>query len=309
MQSRGVLYMVLSALAFSIMSALVKLASPRIPAGAIVLVRAVVTLAISYVMVRRADLSPWGNARGKLALRGFLGFSALGCYYVALARLPLADATTLHFTQPLLTAFLAWWLLGERVGWGAAIALACGVTGVLLVVHPGVPLGAGADVLGVVIALCSATFSSFAYVTVRQLAKTEHSLVIVFYFPLVAAPLALPWALYEWTWPSAIDWLLLAGIGISTQVGQVFLTRALMIERAGRATAVGYVQIAFAVMWQLLIFGHLPALGTVLGAALVIGGTLAVSATAKPDAAPPGTATSTLPSARARRGRPRESAR
>jgi drug/metabolite transporter (DMT)-like permease len=291
MQSRGVLYMVLSALAFSIMSALVKLASPRIAAGEIVLVRGVITLAISYVMVRRAALSPWGNARGKLAVRGLLGFAALACYYVALARLPLADATTLHFTQPLLTAMLAWWLLGERLGWAAAFALACGIGGVLLVVHPGVPLGAGADPFGVAIALASATFSSFAYVTVRQLARTEHSLVIVFYFPLVAAPLALPWAIYDWTWPSAIDWLLLAGIGVSTQVGQVFLTRALMIERAGRATAVGYVQIAFAVMWQMVIFGHLPALGTVVGAALVIGGTLAVSATAVPDATPPRTPT------------------
>jgi hypothetical protein len=43
-----------------------------------------------------------------------------------------------------------------------------------------------------VIALSSATFSSMAYVTVRQLAKTEHPLVIVFYFPLVATRLAIP---------------------------------------------------------------------------------------------------------------------
>jgi drug/metabolite transporter (DMT)-like permease len=291
MQSRGVLFMILSALGFSIMSLLVKIASPRLPTGEIVLGRAVMTLAISYVMVRRANLSPWGNQRGKLVVRGLLGFGALAFYYVALARLPLADATTLHYTQPLVTSVLAWWLLGEKVGWAAAFALACGVGGVMLVVHPGMPLGDGADPAGVAIALTSATLSSFAYVTVRQLARTEHPLVIVFYFPLVATPLALPWALYDWVWPSAVDWLLLIAIGVSTQVGQVFLTRALMIERASRATSVGYVQICFAVMWQMIFFGTHPALGTVLGAALVIGGTLAVSATAKPDAASPRTAT------------------
>jgi drug/metabolite transporter (DMT)-like permease len=291
MSSRGVLFMVLSALGFSVMSVLVKLASPRLPTGEIVLARALMTLVISYVMVKRAALSPWGNARGRLFLRGLLGFAALGCYYMALARLPLADATTLHFTQPLVTSLLAWWLLGERVGWAAAFAIACGLGGVLLVVHPGMPLDSGADPVGVVIALASATFSSIAYVTVRQLAKTEHPLVIVFYFPLVATPLAIPWAAADFVWPSALDWLLLVGIGVTTQFGQVFLTKGLMIERAGRATSVGYIQICFAVIWQLVIFEQLPGLGTVLGAALIIAGTLAVSATAKLDAPSAPTAT------------------
>lgn len=283
--------MVLSAFGFSVMSMLVKLASERVPTGEIVLARAVFTLALSYVMVRRAELSPWGTQHGRLFVRGLLGFAALGGYYLALARLPLADATTLHFTQPIVTSLLAWWILGERVGWAAGFAIACGLGGVVLVVHPGVPLDSGADPLGVSVALASATFSAFAYVTVRQLVKTEHPLVIVFYFPLVAAPLSLPWALADWVWPSAIDWLLLAGIGVTTQLGQVFLTMGLAIERAGRATAIGYVQIVFAVLWQLAIFGDQPGLGTLLGAALIIAGTLAVSATARRDAPAAPTAT------------------
>ena len=283
--------MVLSAFGFSIMSMLVKLASVRLPTGEIVLARAIFTLVLSYVMVRRADLSPWGTQRGRLFLRGLLGFAALGCYYLALARLPLADATTLHFTQPLLTSLLAWWILGERVGWPVAFAIACGLGGVMLVVHPGVPLDNGADPSGVLIALTSATFSSIAYVTVRQLVRTEHPLVIVFYFPLVAAPLAVPWALADWVWPSALDWLLLLAIGVTTQLGQVFLTMGLAIEKAGRATSIGYVQILFAVVWQVAIFDQQPGLGTLAGAALIVAGTLAVSATAKRDAPAAPTAT------------------
>ena len=283
MQSRGVLYMVAAALAFSLMSMFVKLASPRLPTGEIVLARALFTLVVSYVLVRRASLHPWGTRRGALLLRGLLGAVALACYYLALAYLPLADATTLHFTQPILTALLAWWLLGERVGWAAAFALACGLGGVLLVVHPGVPLGAAADPVGVTFGLASAGLSALAYVTVRQLAKTEHPLVIVFYFPLVATPLAIPWAAVDFVWPEPIDWLILLGIGVTTQLGQVFMTMGLSIERAGRATAVGYVQICFAVLWQIVIFSELPALGTLVGAALIISGTVVVSATAKPD--------------------------
>src|SRR5262252_8518858 len=108
--------MAASAFAFSIMALLVKLASETLPTGEIVLARAVVTLVLSYALLRSANVSPWGHRHGKLVLRGLLGFCALGCYYLSIARLPLADATTLQNTTPLVTTFLAWWLLRERVG-------------------------------------------------------------------------------------------------------------------------------------------------------------------------------------------------
>jgi drug/metabolite transporter (DMT)-like permease len=279
MRSRGVLYMTLSALGFSLMSVLVKKVSPHLPTGEIVLARAVMTLVLSFVMLRRAGIEPWGTQRGKLVQRGLLGSAALACYYIALVRLPLADATTLQYVQPLITALLAWWILQEAVGWATAFAIACGLAGVLAVVHPG--FGAVADPIGVVIALASAALSSVAYVTVRQLSRTEHPLRIVFYFPLVATPLAIPWAAADFVMPSAFDWLLLVGIGITTQLAQVFMTMGLSVERAGRATAVGYIQICFAILWQITLFGQTPAVGTIVGAALIIAGTVAVSATAK----------------------------
>lgn len=271
---RGLVYMAASALGFSAMAALVKLASPRIPTGEIVLARSVVTLVLSYAMVKRAGLSPWGTQRGQLVLRGFLGFGGLAGYYLAIALLPIADATTIHQVVPLMTALLAWWLLDERIGAATFVALACGIAGVLVIVHPS---GAGLDPWGAGVALAAAICSAFAYVTVRQLSKSEHPLVIVFYFPLVATPLSIPWAAAGWVTPSAIDVLLLVAIGVTTQVGQVFLTMGLAVERVGRATAVGYLQIVFAIGWQLALFGEAPTAATIIGASLIIGGTLVVS--------------------------------
>jgi drug/metabolite transporter (DMT)-like permease len=272
--SRGVLYMAASALGFSAMSVLVKVASPRLPTGEIVFARAVVTLVLSYAMVRRAGLSPWGRQRGALVFRGVLGFCGLTGYYLALARLPLADATTIQNATPLITTVLAWWLLDEQIGWPTAIAIAIGIAGVALIVHPS---GAGLDPTGVAVALGAVTCSSIAYVTVRKLARTEHPLVIVFYFPLVATPLALPWAIHSFVMPQPIDWLLLIAIGATTQIGQVFLTQGLALERAGRATTVGYLQVVFAMIWQLVVFGVPPTVWTIAGAGLILGGTLLVA--------------------------------
>jgi drug/metabolite transporter (DMT)-like permease len=272
--SRGVLYMTASAFGFSVMGVLVKLASSRMPLGEIVFARAVITLGISLVLVRRAGLSPWAGPRMPLVFRGLLGFGGLTGYYIALDRLPLADATVLQNSTPLLTGVLAWWLLDESIGWSTAVAIACGIAGVALIVRPS---GDAIDPAGVIAALGGVACSSVAYVTVRRLSRTVHPLVIVLYFPLLATPLALPWMLASCVVPGPVDLLLLVALGAATQVGQVFLTLGLSIESAGRATSINYLQVPFAMLWQLAVFGEFPTAWTVAGASLILGGTLLVA--------------------------------
>lgn len=264
--SRGVAYMIASAAAFSVMSALVNLSARRLPVGELVFSRGVITLILSYWSVRKLS-HPWGHAPSGLVLRGVLGFFGLTCYYIALSRLPLAEATTLHFTTPMLTALLAWWMLGERLHWLTAAALGIGFAGVAIVSNP---RGSGLDPFGVAVALAGAMISALAYVQVRRLTAREDPRVIVFYFPLVATPLALPWAAWNAVMPTALEALALIGIGVSTQLGQVFLTRGLAAERAATATAVGYVQVAFAIGWGQLLFDQALPTTTVVGA-LVVG--------------------------------------
>jgi drug/metabolite transporter (DMT)-like permease len=85
-----------------------------------------------------------------------------------------------------------------------------------------------------------------------------------------------------------VGWVLLFSVGVVTQIAQVCLTRGLHLVPAGRGTAVGYVQIAFAMIWSALLFGESLDVTGVLGAALVVGGTLIValdpSSTTPPDA-------------------------
>jgi drug/metabolite transporter (DMT)-like permease len=269
MLSRGIVYMLASAAGFSAMSALVKLASTELPVGEIVLARALVTLGLSWWAVRQLP-QPWGLHRGRLLLRGLLGFAGLTSYYLALSRLPLAEATTLHFTTPLLTAVLAWRLLGERVRWTTGVALVLGFAGVAVISQPAQLLaGRGLDLLGVSAAVTGALFSALAYVTVRSLAEHEAPQVIVFYFPLVATPLSLPWALANVSMPSPAQALLLIGIGVATQLGQVCLTKGLMLERAATATAVGYVQVAFAIGWGVLAFHEALRPNTLIGVLMI----------------------------------------
>jgi drug/metabolite transporter (DMT)-like permease len=266
------LQMVASALAFSLMGLCVKQVGGRIPAAEVVLARAIVSVALSWWLLQRAGVDPWGQRRGLLILRGAIGTAALLCVYAALAQLPMASATVLQYLYPTITALLAWLMLGERIGKRVLLAIALGWTGVVLVAQPaGLLQGAAAlPPLAVLIALAGALFTSLAYVSVRSLGNSEHPLVIVFYFPLVALPLTLPLVALDPVLPTASELLWLVGVGVFTQVGQVYLTRGLTALPAAQATAISYVQVAFAGLWGWLVFGESVDGWTVAGAVLVL---------------------------------------
>ncbi len=272
MPHTGYAYLLGAALFFSLMTVCVKVAGARLPAEVIILARAVVGLVLSVWAVRRAQLSLRGNAVGLLALRGVLGSGGLYCFFYAVTKLPLAEVTTIHYINPILTALLAAVVLKEGVGWGLAAALTISLAGVVVVARPQLVFG-GAQVLDPVavgIALLGAFFSAAAYVTVRRLRTTDDPLVVVLWFPIVATPVFVPLALRVWVWPQPLEWLVLLGVGVTTQIAQVFLTRGLHLLPAGRGTTVGYVQIAFAMGWSVLLFNERVDLMALGGAGLVV---------------------------------------
>lgn len=267
----GTLQILASAFWFSAMALLVKLASATLPVTEVVLVRAMLTLVFSYATLRWAGVYPWGNRRSTLLLRGLLGCAGLLCFYYAVAHLPLAAATVLHFTSPLFTALLAPLVLGEPTRGRVAAATLVGLVGVWLVAQP--PAGAhlALDPWATGVALVGAVASALAYITVRRSSAYDHALVIVFYFPLVAVPVTLPLAWAELVWPQGAEWLLLLGVGVTTQFGQVAMTRGLAQLPAARATALGYLQIGFAIAWQVLCFSEWPTPWAVAGTGLIVG--------------------------------------
>jgi len=120
--------------------------------------------------------------------------------------------------------------------------------------------------------MCGAACSAAAYVVVRKLSQSgENPLVIVFYFPLVTIPLALPTMLPDFVWPEGTEWLLLLGIGVATQIGQVSLTRGLAILPAAQGTALSYLQVALAIIWGAVVFGEIPDALALAGGALIVG--------------------------------------
>lgn len=266
--------MLLSALGFALMAVCVKLVSLRgIPILEIVAARALVSLLISWIDIKRKGISPWGSHRGLLFARGLVGALALVCVYYALVHIPLAEATVLQYLHPMFTAVLALYFLKEKIHASTILCIVLSFLGLLLISRPDFLFGEQLGPLpafAVAIAVLGAFGSGVAYVLVRKLAQIEDSSVIIFYFPLIALPFSLLMLGSDFVMPKGDEWLLLILVGIFTQVGQVGLTRAMQYESAGKATAFSYTQVLFAALFGWVVFAEVPSVWTCIGAGFIL---------------------------------------
>ncbi len=277
--SIGVRYMLLSALGFALMAACVKEVSQYgIPLLEIIAARAAVSLLLCYLDVRRKGISLLGDNKVLLIARGVVGSVALICVYYAITVLPLAEATLIQYMHPAFTAVIALLFLKERIHLSTLICIVLSLIGLLLMVNSTLLFQQGeAEALpwfAVLMGLFGAIGSAIAYVLVRKLSQTEDSSVIIFYFPLIALPLAIVLTGESFVMPDLAAFLLLLLVGIFTQVGQIGLTKAMQTEGAGKATAYSYVQVVFAVILGWIFFTEIPTLWTWIGGGLIVAGAL-----------------------------------
>lgn len=265
--SPGLKYMLNAAFFFSLMGLFVRLVKD-IPFIEVVVFRAAVSLVISAGLLLKAGKSLLGTNKGLLFLRGLFGFLGLSAYFYTIQAMPLAEAVTIQYTNPLFTALFAPLILKERGSgreWFASI-LAFG--GVLFIAQP----TSVSAILPAMIGLGGAMCSGLAYNIVRRLGQQgEDPLTIVMYFPLIALVLASPMAAASWRMPEGVEWLILLGVGITTQIAQVSMTKGLKLERAARATVVNYLVIFLSTAYSLALGEELTAF-SFIGMALIISG-------------------------------------
>lgn len=274
----GVRFMVLSAFGFALMSATVKHVSQYgIPVLEIVAARALVSLVISYLDVKRKRISVWGNNKSLLLLRGIVGTLALMCVYYSVTTLPLAEATIFQYIHPVFTAFLALIFLKERIQPATLICITLCLLGIYVMIS-GDSAGQATEhalpVVSVMAAMLGALGSSIAYVIIRKLSQTEDSSVIIFYFPLVALPTSVCLIGDNFVMPDLYLTIMLVLVGVFTQIGQLGMTKAMQTQEAGKASAYSYIQILFSGLIGILVFGEMPSAWTYIGGGLIVAGAL-----------------------------------
>ncbi len=274
----GIALKLLSALAFTLMSAGIKSIAERYPTGELVFTRSFFALIPLLIwMAWRSDLPHalrTHNLGGHFK-RGVIGSTGMFLGFAALQYLPLSSAVALGYAAPLAVVALAALILKERVRIYRWSAVTIGFGGVLIMLSPhlanlsdGRPLQAGAA-LGAALALGGAFCSAFATIEVRLLTKTEGTGAIVFYFMAMTSLLGLATIVLGWRMPDARDALMMVTIGVLGGVAQILLVQS---YRHGDASLIAPFEYS-TMIWALVIgwfwFGEWPAGTILIGAAIV----------------------------------------
>lgn len=270
---------VLSVAIFVTMSSLIK-ATGTLPAGQIVFFRSFFAVfpILFFLGFRKELRTAFTTARplGHIA-RGVVGVCSMGLTFFALTRLPLPDAITLNYAQPLLVVVFSSLFLGEPIRIYRWSAVVVGLAGVVIISWPELTLltsGTGfndQEVLGVLAAFGGAGCSAVAAILVRSLVHSEKTATIVLWFSLVASAVALLTLPFGW---QALTWqqtLLLVSAGFCGGIGQIFMTSAYRHAEVSTVAPFEYTSMILAIVVGYLAFDDVPTVHMLIGGAIVVG--------------------------------------
>ncbi|MCD4712505.1 MAG: DMT family transporter [Clostridiales bacterium] len=266
MKKKGIIYILLSALFFSIMAAFVK-SVPELPLTEKMFFRNMVGLiAVSFTVYRKKiKLKP--QKPTLMLLRSLFGLIGVGLYYAALERLPLANAVILNKLSPFFVMVFAVFFLKEKVNRPQKVALLIAIVGALFVVRPSLDYSLLPGILG----LLSAAFAGAAYTVIRKLTAYDPPILIVFYFCLFSSVVLLPFMAIEgFVVPDVTELMSLLGIGVSALIAQLFMTNAYQYAPASELSIYSYSDIIFSFMIGLVVWFELPDVLSLFGGVLIV---------------------------------------
>lgn len=277
----GSLWMLLAALGFAVMGALVKVNAHKFNSAELVFYRSAFGLVFIYAYIFAKKLPLKTPVLTKQMSRALVGLASLALFFYAIAHLPLATAITLNYTSALFLAIFMPFLLHEKpkpVLYGTVLL---GFIGVILLLKPVLNQR---DMLAGILGLLSGIGAALAYIHVKQLGKlNEPDWRTVFYFTFVSTIASGLWLLLQtFTMPALTDMPSLLGLGASATIAQLAMTRAYRTGNTLIVASLAYTTVIFATLFGVIFWQETLSLSEYFAIGIIIlSGIISINATAK----------------------------
>jgi drug/metabolite transporter (DMT)-like permease len=210
------------------------------------------------------------KAAGGLGLiSGLMWCVMLCCFMIALTLTTVANTLIVMSVSPLLTAFLAWLLLHQRIAARTWTAIAAAVVGMVWMFAGSMKQLDSGQLLGMAVATGIPVAASINVVALKKAGHGIDLMPAVLLGAIFSSILMLPLM-----WPSHIslhDVLLLAALGFF-QLGLpcMLMVRASKSLSAPEIGLLGLLEVLLGPIWAWLGAGEVPARATVVGGAIVL---------------------------------------
>ena len=274
-KTKGILYILMAAFGFSLMSLFVKLAGD-LPAMQKAFFRNFVAMIFVMIMMLREKVGfiPPKEHIPDLLGRSFFGTLGLVCNFYALGTLNLSDANMLNKLSPFFAIIFSVFLLREKPKFVQLIGVTVAFVGSLFIIKPGFE---NPQVLPAVAGLVGGMGAGIAYTLVRRLGKKqENSRRIVFFFSAFSCLLCLPFLIIQYRHMSLLQLVYLILAGTFACVGQIGITKAYICAPAREISVYDYTQVIFAATLGFFVFGDIPDFLSIIGYILICGAGVAM---------------------------------
>jgi drug/metabolite transporter (DMT)-like permease len=276
--TRGAVWMILSAITFTVMTMLIKLLGEDYPATLQTFYRQLAGMIVLLPMILRDPRGSFRTTRpGILLFRALAGTTGMILSFYAYQKMPLADANALSFTRTLWVVPLAALVLKEHVGPRRITATIIGFLGALLMLQPAAAAGGAQLSLPAIAALTSAFLIAMTVTGMKLMTRDHSTMTLMSWSAVLGLILSIPPAWFAWRWPEPIDLLLLASMGVLGTITQACYIKGMAEGDATVMAPIDYTRLVFAILLGYLLFAELPNVVTMLGAGIIIGSTLYIT--------------------------------
>lgn len=265
---RGIACLVGATSLFSGVNMAAKYLSETYPVGEIAFFRCIgAALPCLVIVLMKGGLPMLRTSHvGLHGMRTFFGFVSLVTAFLSFSLMPLGDAVAIGYAGPLFVTALSVPLLGDRVGKHRWSAVAVGFLGVLIMAHP----SGNVTIFGAIIALTNAFFYALSMISVRQLGATETAPAMLFYHTIFSTLFGAALLPFGWVTPDPFGLVVLLGIGLVGGVSQWLVIHAFRQAPPSSLSPFTYIGLIWAVFWGWLMWGEVPTVWLLGGAALVV---------------------------------------
>jgi len=271
---RGAAWMTFSSVLFSINAAAVRNLAGEVHPFELAFFRSIFGVPL---------MTPWLLGVGLVALRtphfglyvvrGSLSAVSTVSWFLALALIPIADATAISFTTPIFASIAAMIALGEAMRLRRWAAVAASFLGVAIILRPGfeqVNLGTWLVLLGAVLVAVNS-------ILIKTATRTDSPDAIAFWQILVMIPITFVPAVFVWSWPTLEQWAWIGLIAVISTAGHRSLGRAYAAADVSMVQPFDFTRLPFAVGLGWFMFSELPDVWTWLGGAVIFGASIFIA--------------------------------
>ncbi|GAA3861226.1 DMT family transporter [Celeribacter arenosi] len=268
--SRGALLMAGAMAAFTFNDSFMKALLVDIPLSQALLMRGVLNVLMVFVAVA-PFVDPVTVTMPRrdwvlIVLRSFMEVGVAFTFLHAITTMPLANATAIMQTMPLVITIASALVFRDPLGWRRILAIIVGFCGVLLIVKPGTD-GFSAGALWALAAVVAVTIRDLSVRGMSSAASTSTVTLCAVLAVVVVAGLSTLGE--DWVQLSTKNWGQLMGTAICVTVAYVLSVVVMKVGEISFVSPFRYTALIWALLVGFFAFGEWPAISSLVGAAII----------------------------------------